>query len=61
MPVKGVITAKYGPREDPKTHQTKMNFGVDWAAPAGTPVVAALDGEVTFAGQNKDFGNFVKE
>jgi murein DD-endopeptidase MepM/ murein hydrolase activator NlpD len=60
MPVKGVITAKYGPREDPKTHQTKMNFGVDWAAPAGTPVVAALDGEVTFAGQNKDFGNFVK-
>ncbi|MFL5260315.1 MAG: M23 family metallopeptidase [Hyphomicrobiales bacterium] len=59
-PVKGVITAKYGPRPDPKTHQSSMNFGVNWAAPAGTAVVAAFDGEVVFAGENNDFGNFVK-
>jgi murein DD-endopeptidase MepM/ murein hydrolase activator NlpD len=59
-PVKGVITAKFGPREDPKTHTTKMNFGVDWAAPAGTAVVAAFDGKVIFADANKGFGNFIK-
>src|SRR5947207_14395400 len=59
-PVRGVITAKFGPRQDPKTHLTKMNLGVDWAAPAGTAVVAAFDGEVVFAGENKGFGNFIK-
>jgi murein DD-endopeptidase MepM/ murein hydrolase activator NlpD len=59
-PVKGVIAAKYGPRIDPVTKKKKMNFGVDWTAPLGTVVVAAFDGDVIFAGTEKNLGNVVK-
>ncbi len=60
-PVKGVIVARFGPRIDPQTGKKtdEMNFGVDWAAPLGSPVVAAFDGEVQTADYDSERGNFV--
>ena len=59
-PVKGVMAGKFGPYTDPVTKKTRMNFGVDWAAPAGTPVFAAFAGQVVFAGRTEEWGNTVK-
>ncbi|MGB9561465.1 MAG: peptidoglycan DD-metalloendopeptidase family protein, partial [bacterium] len=37
----------------------RPHLGVDYAAPFGTPVIAAGSGVVTYAGWNGGFGNFV--
>jgi murein DD-endopeptidase MepM/ murein hydrolase activator NlpD len=46
-------------RRHPILMVLKMHAGVDWAAPAGTPVVAAAGGRVTFAGVKGEYGNMV--
>jgi murein DD-endopeptidase MepM/ murein hydrolase activator NlpD len=60
LPVKGVFRSGFGPRVHPILGSVKFHEGVDWSAPAGTPVYASFDGTVSFAGSNGNFGNFIK-
>jgi len=38
----------------------RPHFGIDYAAPLGSPVVSIGDGVVTYMGWNGDYGRFVK-
>ncbi|MGO4449735.1 peptidoglycan DD-metalloendopeptidase family protein [Phyllobacterium sp. TAF24] len=60
LPVKGVFRSGFGPRVHPILGSVKFHEGVDWSAPAGTPVYASFDGTISFAGTNGNFGNFIK-
>jgi murein DD-endopeptidase MepM/ murein hydrolase activator NlpD len=59
-PVKGVLTSTFGPRMHPILHQVRIHKGVDWAAPVGTPIVAAFGGTIAFAGDGKGYGNVIR-
>lgn len=58
-PVDGVITSCFGPRVDPVEGGERFHWGIDLAAPVGTPVVAAHVGRVHLAGWSGDYGNLV--
>ncbi|MFD7133890.1 M23 family metallopeptidase [Streptomyces sp. NPDC059894] len=53
------VTSPYGSRQHPLTGVTKLHTGVDFAAPQGTPVLAARQGQVVFAAMTKAYGNRV--
>ena len=38
----------------------RMHTGVDWAAPAGTPILAAGDGTVEQVGGKGGYGNYIR-
>ncbi|RUU15832.1 M23 family metallopeptidase [Mesorhizobium sp. Primo-B] len=59
-PVNGVMTSTFGPRKHPILGTVRIHKGVDWAAPVGTPIAAAFDGEITFQGDGGSYGNLVK-
>ncbi|MFL2660847.1 MAG: M23 family metallopeptidase [Alphaproteobacteria bacterium] len=60
-PVKGArLSSKFGVRKHPILGFSKMHRGVDFAAKRGTPIMAAGDGRVTYAGRNGSFGRFVE-
>ena len=59
-PVKGVLTSRFGPRTHPVLKTVRVHKGVDWAAPTGTPIHAAFDGRVSYAGDGRGYGNLVK-
>src|SRR5262249_39570805 len=50
----------FGPRLHPILHVVRVHKGVDWAAPIGTPIVAAFDGKIAFAGDGKGYGNVIR-
>lgn len=58
-PVRGWVTSGYGWRDNPRGGGRKMHAGLDVAAPRGTPIIAAADGHVTFAGYHSAYGNMV--
>ena len=60
-PVDGArLSSRFGKRRHPVLGYTRMHKGVDFAAPRGTPIYAAGDGTVTFAGRNRGYGNYVR-
>jgi hypothetical protein len=52
-PVDGEVTSRFGPRNG------KCHDGIDIAAPRGTPVFAAADGQVIFSDVLRGYGNVV--
>lgn len=54
-----VKTSAYGIRVHPITGVAKLHSGTDYAAPAGTPILAAADGTVTRAGPATGFGYLI--
>jgi murein DD-endopeptidase MepM/ murein hydrolase activator NlpD len=60
-PVSGArLTSGFGLRKHPLLGYSKMHMGVDFGAPPGTPIKAAGNGTVEFAGRNGAYGNMVK-
>lgn len=47
-------------RWNPILHFVRPHYGVDYAAPTGTPIKAAGDGRIIFAGVENGYGNVVK-
>ena len=54
------ITSHFGMREHPILGFSALHAGVDFAAPSGTPILAAGNGKVVMAGPNGGYGNYVK-
>ncbi len=62
-PVRGSgvrLTSGYGMRIHPLLNRRRMHTGVDWAAPTGTPILAAGKGEIEHAGRKGQYGNYVR-
>ena len=54
------LTSSYGWRRNPVTGRYTMHEGLDFAAPPGTPIVAATGGVVTEARRLPGYGNTVE-
>jgi murein DD-endopeptidase MepM/ murein hydrolase activator NlpD len=52
----GKFRSPYGMRTHPILRYRKMHWGVDWAAPRGTPIIAAGNGVVEAAGWESGYG-----
>ncbi len=60
-PINGaVVSSRFGPRRHPILGYTKIHKGVDFAAPAGTPIYAAGDGKIDFIGRHGGYGKYVR-
>ena len=60
-PIDGArISSRYGKRRHPILGYNKMHQGIDFAAPTGTPIMAAGNGVVELAGRNGAYGNYVR-
>ena len=58
--VDGEMTSGFGMRFHPILHYAKMHTGVDWAAPIGTPILAAGNGVVIQAELTSGYGRRVE-
>ena len=60
-PIDGArISSRYGKRRHPILGYNKMHKGIDFAAPSGTPIMAAGSGVIEMAGRNGAYGNYVR-
>ena len=57
-PVDGKVTARFGTQTGPFNTPVK-NYGITYAAPAGAPVRAVLDGRVMHVGWLRGYGNII--
>lgn len=58
-PARGWFTSRFGYRVDPFTGKPDMHYGLDMAAPPGTPVRAPADGVVSYVGYESGYGKIV--
>jgi murein DD-endopeptidase MepM/ murein hydrolase activator NlpD len=60
-PINGArLSSGFGKRKHPILGYTKMHRGTDFAAPTGTPIMAAGDGVVDFIGRNGAYGKYIR-
>lgn len=60
-PIDGArISSGFGMRRHPVLGYSKMHKGMDFAAPTGTPIYAAGDGKVEYAGRFSSYGNYIR-
>ena len=60
-PIDGArLSSLFGKRKHPILGYTRMHRGLDFAAPRGTPVLAAGNGVVIQKGRNGDFGKYIR-
>jgi murein DD-endopeptidase MepM/ murein hydrolase activator NlpD len=55
-PLEGRVTSSFGEREDPINGEGAFHSGIDIAAPYGSPVRAAADGDVTGTAMGAGYG-----
>ncbi|GAB2187164.1 hypothetical protein LAB1_44740 [Roseibium sp. LAB1] len=60
VPVKGVLTSKFGMRFHPIKKTERLHAGVDWAAPTGTAIHAAFSGKISYRDVRGGYGNFIE-
>lgn len=58
-PARGWFTSRFGYRVDPFTGRMDMHYGLDIAAPPGTPIIAPADGVVSYVGFESGYGKIV--
>jgi len=56
----GIMRSGFGERNHPLLHYMKTHTGVDWAAPFGTPIFAAGNGEIDEIGLKGGYGKYVR-
>jgi len=54
------ISSSFGIRKHPILGYNKKHLGVDFAASTGTPVYAAGNGVIEYAGKNGGYGNYIR-
>ncbi|MDE5831036.1 MAG: M23 family metallopeptidase [Clostridia bacterium] len=54
------ITSAYGTREDPITGEEKVHAGIDLRVEHHAEILSVYDGEVTFSGVQKGYGNCIE-
>jgi len=60
-PIDGArLSSRYGMRRHPILGYSRMHKGLDFAAPHGTPIMAAGDGVVEYAGRNGGYGKYIR-
>jgi len=56
----GRLSSSFGMRRHPVSGYNRMHRGVDFAAPTGTPIIAAGSGVVTQAGWFSSYGRYIR-
>ena len=60
-PINGArLSSGYGNRKHPVLGYSKMHRGADFAAPSGTPIMAAGSGVIEYAGWNGSYGRYIR-
>ena len=60
-PIDGArLSSAFGKRRHPVLGYSMMHRGVDFAAPTGTPIYAAGQGSIVYAGRKGAYGNYIR-
>lgn len=60
-PIDGArLSSRFGMRKHPILGYSKKHTGIDFAAPSGTPIMAAGNGTIDFAGRKGGYGKYIR-